>query len=338
MKKLLLLAVLLVIVVLGARSCHYNRSLSAADPSDETREMVTIAKGSSVTAVAELLEERGVIRSAWAFRRYVEKEEAEGDVKAGTFVLMRSMDAEAVLKAITEGKTGELVITIPEGYTVKDIDALLAEKGLSEPGEVMRCAQTCDFSTFDFLPSSAALAPRGGKLEGYLYPDTYFVTVSDFEAKFFLERMLGTFRAKVVNEHADDIAASGRDLHKIVTMASLVEKETRRADERPIVSGILWKRLDEGISLGVDAAVRYIVDKPTAAITVTDLDTDSPYNLRKYRGLPPGPIANPGLDSIEAALEPEGSAYYYYLHGTDGQIRYARTNDEHNANRARYLR
>lgn len=338
MKKLLILLVLLAVVVFGARSCHYNRSLAAVDASDETRDMITIPKGSSATAIAGILEEKGVIRSAWAFRKYVASEGAENKLKAGTFVISRTMDAQEVLQALTEGKTGEVVVTIPEGYTVKDIDALLAEKGLSKPGDVISCAQTCDFSTFDFLPKNIALAPRGGRLEGYLYPDTYFALVEDFNAKFFLERMLGTFRKKVVEAHKEDIAASKRTLHEIVTMASLIEEETRTADERPVVSGIIWKRFDEGMGLGIDAAVRYIIDKPTAAITVTDLDTDSPYNLRKYRGLPPGPIANPGLSSIEAALEPESSPYYYYLHGNDGQIHYAVTNDEHNVNRARYIR
>ena len=105
-----------------------------------------------------------------------------------------------------------------------------------------------------------------------------------------------------------------------------------------MVSGILWKRFDEGMGLGVDAAIRYILDKPTAVLTRVDLEVDSPYNLRKYRGLPPGPIANPGIRSIEAALRPQASDYYYYLHGTDGVIRYAVTNDEHNENKARYLR
>lgn len=126
-------------------------------------------------------------------------------------------------------------------------------------------------------------------------------------------------------------------MHDIITMASLIEEESRHDEERAIISGILWKRFDEGIGLYVDASNRYILDKPTAAITANDLNMDSPYNLRKYRGLPPGPIANPSIGSIRAALNPESSPYYYYLHGNDGRIHYAVTNDEHNVNRARYL-
>ncbi len=121
-------------------------------------------------------------------------------------------------------------------------------------------------------------------------------------------------------------------------MASLVEEETRTDDERAIVAGILWKRFDAGTGLGVDATVRYALDKPSSALTVSDLDTNSDYNTRKFRGLPPGAIASPSLESIKAALHPEASEYWYYLHGTDGQIRYAKTNEEHNENKYKYLR
>jgi UPF0755 protein len=338
MKKLLLVLVVLVLIFFGGRSLHYSRSLSAVDGSDETRELVKIEKGSSVSAIGNLLEEKGIVRSAWAFKKYVVAEGSDGDMKAGTVVLMRSMDVPAIVAAIAKGEAGEVVVTIPEGYTVKDIDALLAEKGLSKPGDVTQCASSCDFSSFEFLPKVPSLAPRGGKIEGYLYPDTYFVTVDGFNVKFFLERLMTTFRHRVVEEYADELKASKRTLHEAVTMASLIEEETRTDEERPTVSGILWKRQDQGMGLGVDAAVRYIIEKPSSAITSADLDIDSPYNLRKYRDLPPGPIANPSIGSIEAALKPKESPYYYYLHGSDGTIHYAVTNDEHNANRAKYLR
>src|SRR5207248_1353467 len=106
---------------------------------------------------------------------------------------------------------------IPEGYTVKDIDALLTQKGLINAGELIKCAQTCDFSSFDFLPNASGIAPRGGKLEGYLFPDTYFVDAGQFVPKFFLERLLGTFKARVVDAMAKDIKVSGRSLHQIMT-------------------------------------------------------------------------------------------------------------------------
>ncbi|HVW66180.1 MAG TPA: endolytic transglycosylase MltG, partial [Candidatus Peribacteraceae bacterium] len=249
-----------------------------------------------------------------------------------------SMDTPAIIGALKGGKTQQEVITIPEGYTVEDIDALLAKKGLIQPGDLVHCAQTCDFSSFAFLPKDTAdLAPRGGKVEGYLYPDTYYVETDNFVPKFFIERLLSTFKAKVLDPDAADIKASGRSANDIVTMASLIEKETRNADERPTVSGILWKRLDQHMTLGVDAAVRYVLDRGNQPITASDLQVESPYNLRKEQGLPPGPIASPSLSSIEAALHPQASPYFYYLHDSNGNIHYAVTNDEQNANRAKYL-
>lgn len=299
---------------------------------------VKVEKGMGLAQVGSLLEEKGIIRSSYAFKLYVQWNASESGLQAGTFVFRPSQSIAEIVEVLRTGKAQEVSLTIPEGWTVAAIDALVTSKGLAASGAVLDCARRCDFSTFDFLPPLKGLASRGGRLEGYLYPETYFVSEVDFVPKFFLERMLGTFRARVIQDHKAEIATSGNSLHEIVTMASLVESETRTADERPIVAGILWKRLSEGMMLGVDATVRYILEKPTAALTDTDLKTESPYNTRKVKGLPPGPISSPGLSSILATLGPKESPYWYYLHDSKGIIRYATTNEEHNANRRRYLR
>jgi UPF0755 protein len=137
--------------------------------------------------------------------------------------------------------------------------------------------------------------------------------------------------------YSADFANVTRPMHQVITMASLIEEETKTDAERATVAGILWKRFDAKTGLGVDAAVRYILEKPKGVLTASDLNVQSDYNLRKYRGLPPGPIANPGLKSIEAALHPKDSEYWYYLHDKQGVIHYAVTNDEQNVNRAKYL-
>jgi UPF0755 protein len=289
----------------------------------------------SVGDVASILEDKGVIRSARAFSLYARFHGST--VQAGDFILQPSLTIEEIFATLSKGFSEEVKITIPEGYTVKDIDALLVKLGLTKDGEFLACAQTCNLTGFSFLPQGAALAKRGGKVEGYLFPDTYFVVRDGFTPEKFLIRLLGNFRKRVIDGLADDLRKSSRSLTQIVTMASLIEEESRNNEERPVVAGILWKRFDANQGLGVDATVRYIVDKPTAAITLKDLDIDSPYNLRKYRGLPPGPIANAGIDSIKAALTPRASAYWYYLHDSKGVIHYAETNDQHNRNKALYL-
>jgi UPF0755 protein len=308
----------------------------ATGPEETTPMRITVDSGESVRDIAQTLKEQGAIRSVTLFRLYLKSHGLDTGIRPGTFYIEPGMSFADIAKILDEGAGREMPITIPEGFTVAQIDALLAEKGLTEIGAVIDCAKHCDFSTFEFLPQNAGENP-GGKLEGYLFPDTYFVNPVDFVPKFFLERMLGNFRTKVVEALAGDIESSGYSLQEEMTMASLIERETRTEEERPIVSGILWKRFDASQGLAVDATIRYALDKPTEALTKIDLQTDSPYNTRKYRGLPPSPIANSGLQSIQAALHPQDSEYWYYLHGNDGQIRYAKTNDEHNANKAKYL-
>lgn len=326
-----------IIVVLLLSWTWYRFALGAVDPLSTERVMVTIPKGTSVTGIARLLEEKDLIQSTSAFTLYVRIHGIQGSLKAGTFLLRPSMDTPAIAGVLQSGESAQQSVTIPEGFTVKDIDALLADMGLTQTGSIVGCAQTCDFPTMTFLPQGASLADRGGRLEGYLFPETYFIEPENFTPKAFLERMLMTFETRVFRGLQQDVVQSGKSLHQILTMASLIEEEARNDDERPIIADILWKRLTTKGTLGVDATVRYIVDKPRGEISIGDLNMNSPYNTRKFKGLPPGPIANPGLASVRAALHPQSTSYWYYLHGTDGRIHYAETNEEHAANKRRYL-
>lgn len=332
MKKIVLAG-----LVLLACACGWYRLALRPVSAEQARVNVEIPRGLSLSEIARKLQEEGVIRSSWAFFIFAELHRSGGGLQAGSFFLRPSMSVSEIVTALRRGYSEEMTIIIPEGYTLKDIDALVAAKQLGKPGDLLACAKTCDFSSFDFLPSGGAFAPRATRLEGYLFPDTYFVVRDTYDAQSFLERLLTTFRERVVRTFPADAGRSGRSLHQIVTMASLIEAETRGADERPTVAGILWKRLDQQTALGVDAAVRYIVGKPTGALTAADLAVQSPYNLRKFKGLPPGPIGNPGRGAIDAALHPKDSPYLYYLHDANGEIHYAETNDQHNANRAKYL-
>ena len=334
MKKLFIITALACIVAVA----WYQWSLRPVDTHSELRLVVKVEPGMSVEQITNLLQERNVIRSQRAFMIFVKLHGKEGSLQAGKLVLRPSMSAEEVMNVLLSAEVEEMLITIPEGFTVKQIDELLAERGLTEPGEVVDCAKQCDFSYFEFLPDPSELAQRGGKLEGYLFPDTYYVEVNEFVPKFFLERLMTTFRKKILEGLSEDFAGANRSLHEIATMASLIEKEVRTDEERSVISGILWKRYDAGLGLGVDATVRYILEKPTGKITVGDLNFNSPYNTRKFRGLPPGPIASPSYKSFVAALNPKETSYWYYLHGSYGEVHYAEMNEEHNVNKYLYLR
>jgi len=310
-------------------------------PEDQKSKAFTVSQGDSLSTIATHLSEEKLIRSALAFRIYARFSGASRYLQAGVFGISPSYSVSDIINIIKNGKSEEFLVTIPEGYTVAQIDTLLAKKGLGKEGDIIDCAFHCDFSSFDFLPETTGGSREegfGSRLEGYLFPETYAVSPAEYVPKFFIERMLGTFRKRIVTGHAADLKESGRSLTDIVTMASLIEMESRHDEERTIVAGILWKRLDNKVVLGVDAVTRYALSKPTEVLTKNDLETVSRYNTRRSQGLPPSPIANAGESAFSAALHPKKSPYWYYLHGNDGVIRYAVTNDEHNVNKARYLR
>ncbi|MBI3618677.1 endolytic transglycosylase MltG [Candidatus Peregrinibacteria bacterium] len=315
----------------------YQFELRPVNARDQTGILVSIPTGSSVQGIGTILRGKSLIRSISVFDLYARLHHLQGSLKAGTFYLRPSMSAPEIAQALVRGYSEAAVVTIPEGFTVKEIDGLLAGKGLVKSGKLLACAQSCDFSSFAFLPQSNVKSP-GNRLEGYLFPDTYFVVQDTLTPQSFLERLLSTFQKRVVDGLKTNIASSHHSLDQIVTMASLIEKETKTEEERPIVAGILWKRLDAKMGLGADASIRYAIGKPADALTESDLAIDSPYNLRKFKDLPPTPISNPGLASIQAALHPKESPYFYYLHDANGVIHYAITNDEQNANKAKYLR
>lgn len=335
MKKILVLVVILIISVWWC-----IRSIGPVDRSDAKSILVPIQSGDSVSRIAQKLYDVSLIRSPFAFKIVAKYSGKSGQLQAGTFALSKSLSVSEILDVLHTGKSQEANVTIPEGFTVADIDALMAKKGFGNPGDIIDCAFRCDFSSFEFLPPTSHGTREqgiGSKLEGYLFPETYALSTGEYNPKFFLERMLGEFRRRIVIQHDTAIKKSSKSLSDLVIMASLIEEESRPDEERAIVSGILWKRLENKVVLGVDATTRYGVGKKSEALTKSDLEADSPYNTRRKQGLPPTPIASPSESSFMASLEPTASQYWYYLHGTDGVIHYAITDEEHIKNKYRYL-
>jgi len=302
---------------------------------------VVIQSGDSLATITEALLEAKVIRSSVAFRLYGRMTGAASTLKTGAYKFTGTESASEILDILEDGRITVSRVTIPEGLTVAQIDQIMAGKGLGKPGDIVHCAFTCDFSTFNFLPQKnfgTEESGYGSKLEGYLFPETYSISSVEYVPKFFLEQMLGEFRRRVVRKFEADIVKSKRSLSDITIMASLVEEESRKDEERAIIAGILWKRLDNRVVLGVDATTRYQFGKITAPLTKAELESDHSYNTRRKQGLPPTPIANAGEPSFIAALRPTSSEYWYYLHAVNGMIHFAITNDEHNVNKAKYIR
>jgi UPF0755 protein len=207
-------------------------------------------------------------------------------------------------------------VTVPEGATAQDISALLTDELFPEIDEVV-------------------FVEKAKPYEGYLFPDTYLFlpTVSEDEVLFALRQ---NFNKKILTLEGE-LEAFGKPLSEVVTMASLLEKEARSMTVRQTIAGILWKRLEKNMLLQVDAVFGYIKGRPTYSPSFEDLEIDSPYNTYRNKGLPPGPIGNPGLDALLAAMTPEQTTYYFYLSDRQGNMHYSTTFEEHRANREKYL-
>lgn len=301
----------------------------------------TIAQGENATIIASRLFDKRLILSKELFEYYVQKNNLSSSLQKGTYLISTTQTIPEVVDQLT-GKVipTQISVTIPEGYTVADIAQLLEDKGLTTKQEVLNCiTDTCDFSDYDFLPKqTSAMHYKYSYMEGYLFPDTYFVDTASFSVETFLKRLLQTFQQKVIIGQASAIKSSGKDLGDIIIMASIIEKESRPKDDQNIVSGILWKRIDQGVQLATDATNRYIKADSQGEITYQDLTSSNPYNTRRQRGLPPSAISNPGLGSIKATLHPKDSEYWYYLHDALGTIHFSTTEAEHEQNKAKYLK
>lgn len=275
---------------------------------------VTVPEGTTVRQTGEILSNEGAIVSPEAFALFAT---LFGGARYGSYVFTRPVSAIEVAWRVARGETGAplVKVTIPEGASSREIAALLSK---ALPG-------------FDRERFIAVAVPH----EGYLFPETYFFAPVA-SARTIVDAMRATFDDQAVSL-ADDLALSGRSLTDVVIMASLLEKEARLPETKSVIAGILWKRLDAGMLLQVDAVFGYIFGTTTFSPSFEDLEVDSPYNTYKNLGLPPGAIANPGLESLRAAVNPVETPYLYYLTGIDGTMHYGRTFDEHVANR-RFLK
>lgn len=287
-------------------------------PNLKTPAQVEIPKGAGVSDIAEKLKDAEVIRSKFGFETLVWLMRASSKLQAGEYKFEpKEMDLGDIVRMLTKGlgAINEREITVIEGWTVDDIGTYLEKEGLGTKREF-----------FENIKS-----------EGYLFPDTYRVR-KDATQKEVAQKMLDNFEIKVTEEMRKDIAAQGKTIFDIVRMASIIEAEVPHEEDRPVIAGILWKRLDIGMALQVDSTLNYAIGGKRASLTSEQLKIDSPYNTYKYRGLPPTPIGNPGLLALRAAIYPRHSAYWYFLSGKDGKTHFAKTLDEHNENKARYLR
>ncbi|MHB8831059.1 MAG: endolytic transglycosylase MltG [Patescibacteria group bacterium] len=297
---------------------------------------ITIPENANAKAVADLLANKGIITSAFGYQVYSYIDASARHPRSGEFVVAPGASYRSLARQFSLGPTrNEITIRILEGATLEDIGLELGKWDVtarSFSDLVGSAKQHTAFSAplrqqFEFLKD----LPASATLEGYLFPDTYRVWKDQLPLGFILKQ-LQEFNNQT-DGYAADAAKQGRILKDVVTLASMVEKEGKTLDEKKMIAGIFLNRLKLGMRLQSDATVNYVTGANRARPSLDDLEVDSSYNTYKHDGLPPGPICNPGKDSLEAALHPTENNYYYYLHDDSGKIYYAQTIEEHKANR-----
>lgn len=319
------------IVIIGFGGYLWLRQLLApVDPGDTTLIEVKIPLNTSARRVAEILKENNLITSPGFFVFLCRVEGYDAQLKAGIYQFRRSQGLMEIIEDLAEGRVATVRIVVPEGSDLKQIGGILIQQGLGSEADweqALKKEYQCEF--IKSIPESER------RLEGFLYPDTYLVR-KDASLEEVINIMLRRF-TRVWNENFASAARSkGLTPYQVVTMASMVEKEALFDEERPRIAGVMYNRLRAGMPLQVDATVLYSLGCHKDKVTFKDLKVDSPYNTYLYTGLPPGPIASPGYESIKAVIYPEKHDYYYYVAMPDGHHWFSSSYEEHVAAKNRY--
>lgn len=304
----------------------------------------TLPEGRGAGGIGDDLESLGVLKSGQQFEFLVSLMGLESNLSAGDYVLKRNSSALSVVSALTVHESAQVLrVTFPEGIRFEEMAIIAERAGFGTEQEFLEAVGAA-------LPPPAFLEafPLGANLQGYLFPDTYFMPVGSTPAQL-VAYMLRTLEERFTPELRSAAAARGLNTHQALTLASIVEREAVLEEERPLIAGVFYNRLEAGDTLGADPTVQYALSLVPGSveefgywkkeITLEDLKIESPYNTREVPGMPPGPIANPGLKSIEAVANPEDTEFYYFVADAvagDGSHRFAVTFEEHQANAARY--
>ena len=322
LNKLLLLVIVLAISIFSFLVIFIS-IFQAKDATDQKVSTFIIPKGQAISIIADRLKADGYIRSSLAFRSAVHKNDLDNKIQAGSFKLSPSMNTWDIALALTKG-TDDLWITIPEGWRREEIAASLAEQEL------------VFFDEDEFLDLTKGL-------EGQLFPDTYLVS-REISTANVVSVLNNTFESKVLTALSAEIDNSDLTLNEILTLASLVQRESSSDSEMSLVAGILLNRIEIGMALQVDASLQYIKgysqveDSWWPNALAADKELDSLYNTYKYSSLPPAPICNPGLSAIKGVLNPQATNALFYIHDNSAKIHTAETLEGHNRNVNEYLR
>ena len=296
----------------------------------DTNVYYTLRPGLSAREIADELIAHGVITDKWDFWWEARVRGKAAEFKTGTYALRPGMSVDEVVAKFTSGETTRVKFTIPEGFGVKEIARRLADEGIVDEQEFLRKAK--HFAPYDYIERKSE---ANYYCEGFLFPDTYTLeehidvdTILNMMARDLDERLTPAMRARAEEMHLS--------IYDLITLASLVEKECRYPEDRAMVAQVFFKRLELDMPLQTDTTLQYLLDGPKEDLSLKDTEMESPYNTYQHRGLPPGPIASPGMAAIEAVLHPADTDYLYFVADRQGHNHYATNYQDHMVNVNRY--
>ncbi len=332
-RKAAFYCLLLTFLILVSVDLIIKHLLSPVGPSDKTGQVqITIPSNTTSANIAKALSENRLIKSSFVFLLYTRLKGLDGSLKAGDYLLKFNQSTPEIINQLVAGKETCHKLTIPEGYNIKQIADLLSKEKITDQEDFYSQINSGTFD-YDFLADYPNVQ---NKLEGYLYPDTYYFT-KGISAHTVIDLMLQRFAEKMQSlNYGRRAQEEGFTLHQALTIASMVEKEAKSAKERPIIAGVIKNRLRGNMPLQVDATIQFALGRQEPKIYYKDLKIDSPYNTYRNAGLPPGPIASPGEASLMAAVSPVKTDYLYYVAKPDGTHAFAKTLQEHIANMNKY--
>lgn len=325
-KPYIILSTVILLMCLGLATINFL--LSPKEIASKAFVSFDVSAGSTTNDLANKLQEKGLIKSSKAFEIYARLNGFDKQVKSGIYSLSPSMSPKEILQKMIKGDVvrNEVKVTIPEGYTIKQMAATFEKHNLINAKSFIEAAKADNYrDKYQFLQS----VPNGASLEGFLFPDTYYFSKTkpiSYYINVFLKRFQDIYDK---NDIADKQKRLEYSTYEIITLASIIEGEAKLDKEKPIIAGVFYNRLQKGMPLQSCATVEYILDEHKEVLTFKDIEIDSPYNTYLYKGLPPGPINSPGLSSILAALEPADVDYYYFVSNGDGSHSFSKTFEEH---------
>lgn len=330
------IAIIVIFVFFVLSSVIYYESLFKPVDNNSTQKEVVIPSGSSTVEIAKILRSNNLIRSEWFFIMRARLYDDSVQMKAGKYLLSSNMTTDEIIEKLKSGKSivDTVKFTIPEGFTVNEIADRLQQMGIVNKNDFINEAQNGVFN-YDFLKDLPK--DRPDRLEGYLFPDTYIIKKGT-NAHDIINLMLSRFDEIYKTYIKGNETNVGMSTDKIIIIASMIEKEAKIDKDRPLIAGVIYNRLNKNMKLQIDATVEYALGKHKDKLSLDDLKINSPYNTYMNYGLPIGPISNPGLKSIEAALNPAKHDYYYYVAQSDGSHIFSKTyldqlNAEKNVNK-----